>query len=494
MTDPPSIVIGTGPSGVAAAAALIRAGHRPLMIDGGRRPDAAALSRQAMAREGLATSSHRGSATRPDPGQKAWFDSRVAFAQDESSTLEYAPGIVARASYGVGGLSRVWGGTFSFASTAHWPPNARPDRQDLALVSDLVPSSTTVWPPNGRAPESGQVLGAASSGTAMTDFARHGLALGWTIQPATVAIDTRVDSATGCHPCGQCLTGCPRDSIWFSGDQVDRWFRDGSVDRRSGFVVHDLVRTATGIDVRGLESGAPATVTGSRVFLAAGALSSAAILITSGVLRSVTIPDTATAFGAIASRRGGRDHSGSHGLSQWWVGSPDGRFAAQVYPPSPEHAQSLAARLPARLGLDRLVVAAALHLMPMIAYLDSDLSDPINVSRDGPRVRVSGSISSRSTEAVRHYVREIAAIFRKAGYWLPAHAVEITAPGTGYHFGASMPHGAGTDILGSPAGWERLHIVDSSVLPRLEVGSITPTVMANAARIARVVSTSSSAE
>jgi hypothetical protein len=65
-------------------------------------------------------------------------------------------------------------------------------------------------------------------------------------------------------------------------------------------------------------------------------------------------------------------------------------------------------------------------------------------------------------------------------------ALRLSASAKSYHFGASFPHrrepaagSLGTDRLGRPPGWQRIHMIDGAVLP-----SVTLTVMANAHRIA----------
>jgi choline dehydrogenase-like flavoprotein len=44
-----------------------------------------------------------------------------------------------------------------------------------------------------------------------------------------------------------------------------------------------------------------------------------------------------------------------------------------------------------------------------------------------------------------------------------------------------------TDRLGRPGGWERIHVVDSSVFPSIPATTITMSVMANAHRIGAAV-------
>ena len=43
--------------------------------------------------------------------------------------------------------------------------------------------------------------------------------------------------------------------------------------------------------------------------------------------------------------------------------------------------------------------------------------------------------------------------------------------------------GESSDLLGRPNGYQRIHVIDSSILPSIAPGPITFTVMANAVRI-----------
>ena len=61
--------------------------------------------------------------------------------------------------------------------------------------------------------------------------------------------------------------------------------------------------------------------------------------------------------------------------------------------------------------------------------------------------------------------------------------------GRGFHTGGTFPRrerpeGMETDLLGRPAGFERVSAVDATVLPSIPATTITLTVMANAHRIA----------
>ena len=67
--------------------------------------------------------------------------------------------------------------------------------------------------------------------------------------------------------------------------------------------------------------------------------------------------------------------------------------------------------------------------------------------------------------------------------------LKMGAPGRGFHTGGSLPMRSApgeleTDVLGTPHGCRRIHVVDSSVFPTIPASTITLTAMANAHRIA----------
>lgn len=72
--------------------------------------------------------------------------------------------------------------------------------------------------------------------------------------------------------------------------------------------------------------------------------------------------------------------------------------------------------------------------------------------------------------------------------------MQFGIPGQGSHIGGIFPMSRNptpneVDLMGRPSGYERLHIVDSSVLPTIAAPTITFTVMANAHRIGSLHST-----
>lgn len=472
------LVVGTGPSGTAAAAALIRTGIKPTLIDGGGR-SAAVPGRVELGGRG-------------EPGRKAWFGSTAVYAQPEPAQVAYHGDLTVRASYAQGGFSRVWGASVELPSAWDaWPAEARPHSSDFALLNELLPTATTMWG-SGPGAEPATVPGSPQSWTAMRRVAAVCADRSWVVQPSTVAIQTAPRASNVCRPCAQCLGGCSRNSIWFAGDAVDAWSAQGLVDYRPGFTVFAASEKARGVEVYVRSpSGSAESIAASRLLIGAGPISSAAIALKSDLTDFVRIADTATAFtGFLASGAAPSFDGYYHGLAQWLIRDRQERLLAQVYPPSSLHGARLAERLPRTVLRTWSARRIARHIHPVISYLCQEESDTVVVTKQGDGV-IAKPDGDASRSRFESRLRNLSSIFRRAGYWLPGFASEFTAAGTGYHLGASWPHGTGSDVLGRLPGTGRIHFIDSSVLPYLRVGSITPTVMLNAMRIARELSEAS---
>ncbi len=469
----PWVIVGSGPSGCAAAESLVRRGIVPIILDGGIE------ARREVSQSGIGT--------RAEPGKKAWFGSVASYAQPDAVDLAYAPEVLARASFGLGGFSRVWGGTVDLPEDwSSWPIDARPDVGDLQVLSAVLPQAETAWGDDAIR-EGFRVPGAPAAARAMRLFQRASEGGRWDVRASRVAIQTGDSSPRPCQPCGRCLSGCERDAIWFAGEPILTRAREGVVDYRPGVIVRRVEELDDSAVLHVLwPDGSTGQITAGRVLIGAGAISSAAIAVSSHVADSLVLRDTGTAFTAAISMRAEVKGSGlHHGLSNWWIKDRHDQFMAQVYPPTEEHADRLASRMPG--GSHWLYPARVLarQLHPIVAYQAVADSDSLVVEWVGGQVgvRIQSSLASRAAFVSR--LSRLSRAFRKAGYLLPVSSTEFSPAGTGYHSGASLPHGVGTDALGRPHGMRRTHFIDATVLPAISVGSMTPTVMVNAIRIAR---------
>ena len=462
-----AVVIGTGPSGCAVVAALLERGVRPIVLESSF--------------DGAHSKPESGSDSEHYVGFKTWKGSDAMYRSHPYSRIRYDADLNTRAANYFGGFSRVWGATFDkYREFWRWPAGCIPMREDWEAVEALVPRSVT----GVFAHESRTLALEPRLQSLLRPEALHSR---YETRPSCLAVDTRISSPNACQLSTSCLQGCPHESIWWSGSLFEEWERTGVVRILRGRLVHSVIEENDRVTVRVQDGvGQLKMVHADQVFLAGGALGTAAVLVSSNVVPSLTVRDSQTVFGGMLALRGARKSTiRTHSLSHMWLRDRVAEnFLVQVYPPDRSHVKRLSARFP--LAPNQALRQLNNRLFPLIAYLDSDHSGSLRVSRVGDFIRVA-TIKTGDNSFLRQCIARLAAEVLKSGFVIPPHLsfFDLATPGSGYHMGASLPHGPATDPWGRPHGLSRIHVVDSSVLPHIEVGSITPTVMANAHRIAR---------
>jgi choline dehydrogenase-like flavoprotein len=131
----------------------------------------------------------------------------------------------------------------------------------------------------------------------------------------------------------------------------------------------------------------------------------------------------------------------------------------------------------------------ARRLMVAQTFLHSDHSGRIALGLSADvRLTARHDPNPVTHGTMRAAQRKLARSLAGVGLSALTFAARPGAPGSSFHVGGSLPmarrpYGAGTDVLGRPAGLERVHVVDASVLPSIPATTITFGVMANAHRI-----------
>jgi choline dehydrogenase-like flavoprotein len=133
------------------------------------------------------------------------------------------------------------------------------------------------------------------------------------------------------------------------------------------------------------------------------------------------------------------------------------------------------------------------RLVAIQGYLHSDEAEGVRLTATradgGCRLALSARGEENMSRRIRAVARRLAALSGPLGFRPLTPLLEIGAPGMGNHCGGIFPMRRAprefeTDRLGRLPGLERVHLVDSSVLPSLSAATFTYTVMANAHRIA----------
>lgn len=496
------VVIGSGPSGIAATMALIRRGRQVILLDGGRDLEPLAEARRLAATAALDAVQWQAPQFDARPGQVRRYGSDFAMEPPEATFAETG-GIALRASRAAGGLSNLWGSAvlpYAAKDMSGWPVPVEEMDSHAALVAAMIPISARdddlarlfpSVPVSDRhsLPPSVQAAGFLERLTGRKeDLARLGVTFGQARQAVR---------GNDCRLCGQCLHGCPWGLIWSARHSLADLKAHPLVDYRPGASVRRFSESADGITLH-LHDGS--TVSGDRAFLGAGVLETARILLASQPgWAEIVLRDSQQAFlPALHLWRSAKrpDVGAFHTLPQAFLELDDPAVSphlvhAQIYTWNEHFPRDLMASYGSRIpGSAPALRALARRLIVAQVFLHSDHSHRIRLAL-APDGRLSASVEQNDdTAPTLDRALRLVARAQSLGGLLPLRpAARPGAPGSSFHVGASVPMAANptagqSDTLGRPSGLSRLHLIDASSLPAIPATTITLGVMANAHRIA----------
>jgi ferredoxin len=384
-------------------------------------------------------------------GLKSYFGSTSVYDRNKSKIEHVNLKPVVWPSSGLGGFSRIWGAAIGENASNNFNTNLR-----FGKNGDASPFATESAAPIRKK-------------YAQTINPR------WRLLDHYIAVNPK-----SCISCGECLTGCPTNAIWFAGDE---WHKLPMVKMQKNFRVQKLFISDNKVII---SSVLGKTFTADWVFLAAGALASTQILMSSGLIpNQVSIKDTDTLFFP-ALRFPVKEGKKSFALSQISANlSREGELKSyiQLYPDSRNLSESLIRH---RAFLGRILAKNWKILSPFIAtgilYIDAESSSGLDLT-----MTPSGAFKlsrTREKNQIRRFIRihRIGkSIFKEFGLLPLFFLGKKGEPGESFHFGAV------SDVVNfnSRSDSFPVKVVDSSALLSLEPGPITDKVMNNASSITR---------
>jgi choline dehydrogenase-like flavoprotein len=464
------VVIGSGPSGYAAALALSRSGRSPAVVDFGPSPDfdaAGIVKSSSIAMKGE--------------------ESRQRVFQYPRSLVASRDGAQLPLSSARGGLSRIWGAGILMRSVDDMPGLA-PIYSDLRRAYDELLEHLRItgavdrisvrfpWPKTATpAPQSARY----SRLVARVQSIESGVLLGY----PRIALD-----APACVRCGQCLHGCPLDLFFSSATAIARLEATGGCTTVSGPVIE--LRAADAGRVRlVLPSG---DLIADRVYVAAGPVATPALLQRSGLAPStIIVRDSAVFYAGFVNTAPTAGDEADYTASQAVAysdrsGADD--FQLSLYDSNPEYLErlaglsSVAAGLLRGIGLSRLIDE---KVNAGIGFLDSSVSGSLGLDYRNGRTWVTRQPARGLWRRALSVTRRVTRVTSRHGLHAIPGAVLVPPVGSGYHSGAGLPMGgAHVDLGGRLRGHGSIFVVDASSLPQIWAGSHTFTAMANAFRIA----------
>ena len=514
-------VVGSGPAGISCAQALLARGADVTLIDSGHalesnklvqiealaKNDSASWTKESIKflKEGMESSSS-------GILLKLAYGSDFPYREPVGATPVFCEGADTKPSYALGGLSTVWGSAvlpYRQEDLDEWPVTARDLEEGYRAVLKWMPLAA-------RHDDLDSVFPLYSENYSPMPLSRQAAALlrdlearrsqlknrGVLFGASRLAVNpAQVNGSPGCVACGLCMYGCPHRLIYSSDLTLNALLPHPRFHYRSGLTVRTVEENAGGVTLTAMEeTGDIVRLEGDRVFLAAGVLGTASILLrsTAQYNQPVTLKDSQYYLLPLLRRKGTAEVSTErlHTLAQLFLEIFDPAVSPytvhlQTYTYNELFRDPVVAKLgPARPFFPLEAFVGRLLLFQ--GYLHSAHSPQIQLTlhktESGDKLTAVGVPNPDTGKTLRKLVKKLTGLARLTGLMPLFPMLQPGKPGRGFHSGGTFPMrsnpGAGeSDIFGRPSGMKKIHAVDASVFPTVPATTITFTVMANAYRI-----------
>jgi hypothetical protein len=459
------VIVGSGPSAAVIAEFLVSRGLIPTVFDAHTETNIDESEAEELEKLGF----------------KSHLKSFNSYHQSSSSNLRYEKNLMARQSFKFGGFSRVWGATLSiFASIESWPDKIRPNGDDLSFVKNFLNWEKSL--PALKSNDKNQLDYPFNYISKLNLKSRKYFA-----ELAKLGIAS--DGINKCVNYNDCLNGCPADSIWFAGNSMNKLINDGRIKYVQDSFLHSI-KKENGKTILSFQNSKNEffEVESEQSYLGLGPIGTAAVLIRSKIFSKVDITDSHTMFVAAFSLKKTSNQE-TINLSRWWIKkTKDLKVAAQIYAPDKRFAPIAVKKMP-KFVLFKEIIAKLLvaHMHPMLVYFDSRISGTINLTAHGSDILVMGRLDKGQKKSIHKALTGLRIDLLRVGLFIPFFIFKVGYVGTGFHSGSFLKYGVDINEFGELYDYKGVHIIDSSTLPTIDPGSITPTIMINAVRIARII-------
>jgi choline dehydrogenase-like flavoprotein len=520
-------IIGSGPTGVAAASALLKRRLKVTMLDAGLSLEE---SKQLALNRTTSTSQAEWKADDLEDfkaGTEATAKG-ITLKMAYGSDFPYRGGeqfIAANGNIGIvpslaqGGLSNVWG--------AAMLPYAAEDITDWPIsVGDLEPHYRAVLEFTGLAGESDDLTSKFPLYTRPHNGLRSGSIINSLLEDmrssreqlsqrhvifgrSRLAVSEWNQHKLACASCRMCMYGCPLGLIYNSGDTLKLLRNDPNFTYRRNIIVKTFREQGDGIeiDAHDVRTKNDIVFHAARLLIAAGTLSTTRLVLESlyDTNAGVQFKDSQyflLPFLRYRAAAGFDENEPEHTLAQAFIEIFDDEVSTksvhlQVYGYNSLYRGAIKSAIGPLYHLGKPFIDSFLKRFILLqGYLHSDYSHQIEArllprEKNALTARLSLKVKQNpaTNGAIGRLTRKLRSV-RPFMRGLPLSALrKISAPGRGFHTGGSFPMRSSpgefeTGVLGTPGSCRRVHIVDSSVFSSIPASTITLTAMANAHRIA----------
>lgn len=513
-------VIGSGPTGVAAASMLLQRGCKVRLLDAGisldsiRQEKLNKLQNQNSDKwdREILNSFKEGVSSNPKGVQKKlvygsdfpYQDIEKHFSIIEEDVGNFSP------SLAKGGFSNVWGSavlSYTDKDLQDWPIKHSDLAKYYQSVTRDMPmayqedSLSQFFPSYGEknllktSKQASLVLEKLNKN--IEQLKSRGLYFG----SPRLAVNSGKD-ASNCAYCGMCLYGCPKSIIHSSSFTLEKLSLDNNFEYIPNIIVSKVEEESSAVKIEGYNRTTKEKISfvAKKAYLAAGAISTTRILLNSKKVFNQTLRLKASEYFLLPmlskSRVPNVREENLHTLSQLFIECFDKELSdfgihMQLYSYSDLYYQALKSMFawtgPGFFLLEKLVLE---RMFAIQGYLHSNDSSSIEVSLiNSEEVRLKGIVNKDAASIIKRLVGKLNALSKYTSLFAIRPMLQIGLPGEGRHVGGSFPMASNptefeSDLLGRPFSFKNIHIVDASNFPTVPAPTITYTAMANAQRIA----------
>ena len=520
-------IVGSGPSGVACANALINQGLEVTMLDGGidlepeRKDIVETLKCQSKTLWDSLLINRLKENTNISIGGvplKTIYGSAFPYLDVERYMPIEGRNVACLPTLARGGFSNVWGANvlpYRAEDIQDWPISLQDliphyvavfDFLDLAASKDdletVFPLYANRYHPITPSRQARQLL------NDLEESKEHLEKEGFVFGQSRLAVKTTSSpGARGCVYCGLCLYGCPYGFIYNSSRHLETLCAHSGFRYIKNIVVDKIKETVTGVKIfcDSQSDGKKIEFETSRLYLACGPLATTRILLESfeAYDEKINMKDSQYFLLPCVRYREtlGIDKDEIYTLSQVYVELLCSEISSNTI-----HLQLYLFNDLYEAAIKRMTRWSHYFFKPLLdrlinrlvliqGYLHSDVSSSFSVSL---RKEMHGKRSTlvlepvhnlKGTQIIQKVVKKIFRNRKSFKMFPILPALKIAQPGRGFHSGGTFPMKAKpshfeSDVLGRPFGFKRVHIVDSTTFPSIPASTIALTSMANAHRIA----------
>ena len=506
-------IVGSGPSGVSCAHALLCKGLEVTMLDVGieleseraKILDQLNITKPESWDLGL-INTIKGNTIASTSGDffKGVYGSDFPYREVDKHIPLDAKNVQPRISLAKGGLSNIWGAAilpYIDEDISDWPVSVKDlaphyesvlSFMDFAAVNDDLAKKFPLYSKTYRSLNpSNQTLDLIKDlETNKSILNSRGFLFG----------HSRLAVNSSCVYCGLCHYGCPVGAIYNSSYTLEKLKNNKNFHYIKDIIVQKISELNNTVKIFATSrlKNEPIMFTGTRVYLACGVISTTKILLESleAYDKELTVKDSQWFLIPLIryKKSAGVVNEKLYTLSQLFVELSDSNLSKNVinlqfymyndlFLNAIKNILGFAYPLlkrPVNELLDRLIL--------VMGYLHSNSSSSFSIKLQKDKLMMDAKINkdvNKTINAVYKKMFENKNLFKA----LPIPGItKIPKPGYGSHSGGSFPMKAKpgnfeTDILGRPAGFSRVHVVDSTIFPSIPATTITLTIMANAYRI-----------